>query len=290
VPDQPPQRIADGDARKFIRSIDSLPTLPSVVAKVSEIIDSPNASAADINNVIRQDISLSARILKLVNSSFYGFPRRISSITHAVVILGFNTVRNVALSAFVLDAFAARDLPFGYREFWIHSLGVGVAANALAKNRGVVEAEDAFIAGLLHDVGKIVLHQFARDEFASALRVVKDKDCLLVEAEQEVLGLTHAHVGSMLLDAWHLPPRLVDAVAKHHVPDGSSEPDELASVVHLADIFTRALLVGNGGDGRIPRASHDAWTKLKLELSQIDELFKEIAVDIRKVDAFAELL
>ena len=282
--------LSDGDARKFIRSIDNLPTLPSVVARVSEIIDSPNASAADINKVIRQDIALSARILKLVNSSFYGFPRRISSITHAVVILGFNTVRNVALSAFVLDAFGGKDLPFGHREFWIHSLGVGVAANALAKSRGIDEAEDGFIAGLLHDVGKIVLHQFARDEFADCLAKVKDKDCLLVEAEQEVLGLTHAEVGSMLLDAWHLPTRIVEAVSYHHAPENAAQAKDLSAVVHMADIFTRALLVGNGGDSGIPMASHQAWSTLKLELGQVSGLFTEIARDIRKVDAFAELL
>jgi putative nucleotidyltransferase with HDIG domain len=285
-----PKKLTDGDARKFVRAIDNLPTLPSVVARVSEIIDSPNASAADINKVIRQDVALSARILKLVNSSFYGFPRRISSITHAVVILGFNTVRNVALSAFVLDAFGAKDLPFGHREFWIHSLGVGVAANALARNRGVSEAEDAFIAGLLHDVGKIVLHQFAREQFAAALREVKERDCLLFDAEVEVIGMTHAEVGSMLLDAWHLPPRLVETIAYHHDPDKAPQASDLASVIHLADIFTRALLVGNGGDARIPTASRQAWSRLKLELGQVGELFGEIARDIRKVDAFAELI
>jgi putative nucleotidyltransferase with HDIG domain len=282
--------LSDGDARKFIRSIDNLPTLPSVVARVSEIIDSPNASAADINKVIRQDIALSARILKLVNSSFYGFPRRISSITHAVVILGFNTVRNVALSAFVLDAFGGKDLPFGHREFWIHSLGVGVSANAIAKSRGVEDAEDAFIAGLLHDVGKIVLHQFARNDFAKSLEKVKESDCLLVEAEREVLGMSHAEVGSMLLDAWHLPPRIVEAVSYHHTPDTAAQAKDLAAVVHMADIFTRALLVGNGGDRGVPMASHQAWSTLKLELGQVAGLFKEIAADIRKVDAFAELL
>jgi putative nucleotidyltransferase with HDIG domain len=285
-----PGKLAEGDARRFVRGIDNLPTLPSVVARVSEIIDSPNASAADINKVIRQDIALSARILRLVNSSFYGFPRRISSITHAVVILGFNTVRNVALSAFVLDAFNAKDLPFGHREFWIHSLGVGVSANAMARLRGSADAEDAFIAGLLHDVGKIVLHQHARTQFAAALMEVKEKDCLLVDAERDVLGLTHAQVGSMLLDAWHLPPRIVEAVERHHAPETSTEARELTAIVHVADILTRALLVGNGGDRRVPLVSHQAWSTLKLDLTQVSGLLKDIARDIRKVDAFAELL
>lgn len=281
--------LAGGDARKFVRSIDNLPTLPSIVAKVSEIIESPTASAADINRVIRQDMALSARILRLVNSSFYGFPRRISSITHAVVILGFNTVRNVTLSAFVLDAFAARDLPFGHREFWIHSLGTAVAANTLAKRWGASEAEDAFMGGLLHDIGKTVLHQYARDDFAAVLKVVKEKDCLIYDAERECIGTTHAEMGGALLDAWHLPPHLVEAVTFHHSP-GAAPDSNLAAVVHLADIFTRALLVGSGGDERIPRASREAWARLALDTAQVGELLQEIAREIRKVDAFVELL
>jgi HD-like signal output (HDOD) protein len=283
-------RLAGGDPKRFIRSIDTLPTLPSVVAKIGELVENPAASAADINKVIRQDIALSARILKLVNSSFYGFPRRIGSVTHAVVILGFNTVRNVALSAFVVDAFAGRDLPFGYREFWIHSLGVGVAATALAERRALARAEDAFLGGLLHDVGKIVLHSYARAEYAAVLRRVDERDCLLVDAERELLGMTHADVGSLLLDAWHIPSHLVEVVKLHHEPEKATADPELAAVVHLADILTRALLVGDGGDGRVPRASHEAWRRLGLELGEMGGICRRIAGEMRKVDAFVELL
>ncbi len=285
-----PVRLGGGDLKKIIRSIDALPTLPLVVARVNELVENPKASAADINNAIRQDVALSARILKLVNSSFYGFPRRISSITHAVVILGFNTVRNVVLSAFVLDAFAGEGLPFGHREFWIHSLGVGVAANTLARRKDLPETEDAFVAGLLHDVGKVVLHQYARARFADALRVVRERDCLLYDAELEVLGASHAEVGRELLDAWHLPSHLVEAVSVHHEPDQATQSPGLCAVVHVADIFTRAMLVGSGGDRRIPRASHDAWAKVGVQVGEVDDLFREIAREIRKVDAFVELL
>ena len=284
------RRLSGGDPQKFIRSIDSLPTLPSVVAKVGELVGNPGTSAADINNVIRTDIALSARVLKLVNSSFYGFPRKISSITHAVVILGFNTVRNVALSAFVLDAFVARDLPFGYREFWIHCLGTGVAASALAKRRGLAQAEDAFMAGLLHDVGKIVLHVYARPEYAGVFRRVKERDCLILEAERDVLGMTHAEVGGLLLDAWHIPEHLVETVKLHHEPDGASAGPDLTAAVHLGDILTRALLVGNPGDKRIPRASQEAWDTLGFALGEVDGICREIAQEMQSVDAFVELL
>ncbi|MHC4507121.1 MAG: HDOD domain-containing protein [Planctomycetota bacterium] len=282
--------LSDGDIKRFISSIDNLPTLPVVVAHVNELVENPSASATDINNAIRQDVALSARILKLVNSSFYGFPRKISSITHAVVILGFNTVRNVVLSAFVLDAFTGKGLPFGHRQFWIHSLGAGVAAQTLAEGNDLAEAEDAFIAGLLHDVGKIVMHQYARRPFAEVLRIVKERDCLIYDAEREVLGTTHAEVGGALLEAWHLPTHLVEAVRVHHAPEQSTQSAGLAAVVHIADILTRALLVGNGGDARIPRASRDAWARIGAPVGEVGTLCREIARDIRKVDAFVEML
>lgn len=288
--DKEQRRLAGGDPLKFVRSIDSLPTLPSVVARVGELVGSPTASAADINNIIRTDIALAARILKLVNSSFYGFPRKISSITHAVVILGFNTVRNVALSAFVLDAFSGRDLPFGYREFWIHCLGTGVAANSLAKRRGIALAEDAFMGGLLHDVGKIVFHAYAGSEYAKVFDRAKERDCLLIDAEQEVLGMTHAEVGALLLDSWHIPDHLVEIVKFHHEPESVTSAPDLAAAVHLGDIFTRALLVGNPGDDRIPRASREAWNRLGFELGEVEGLCRGVAEEMRKVDAFVELL
>ena len=285
-----PSARLGGDVKRFIRGVDSLPTLPSVVARVNELVQDPTSSAADINRAIRQDIALSARILKLVNSSFYGFPRRISSITHAVVILGYNTVRNVVLSAFVLDSLGSKDLPFGHREFWIHSLGVGVAANTLAGRRSLPDADDAFVCGLLHDVGKVVLHQYAREDFADVLKVVKDKDCLIADAEREVMGATHADVGAALLEAWHLPPHVVEVVGCHHSPEAAHGAPDLAAAVHVADILARSLLVGSGGDRRIPRASREAWGRAGAPVDQVADLLREIARDIRKVDAFVELL
>jgi len=277
--------------KDIVGSIDALPTLPSVVSRVNELVDDPNASAGDINEVISHDMALSSKILKLVNSAFYGFPRRISSITHAVVILGFQTVRNIALSAFVLDAFDSEELPFGYRNFWIHSVGVGVAANAIGQRQGIPVGDDAFMCGLLHDIGKLVVHQYLPDDFAKVLDRANAEGTTLVQAEVGILPADHAEVGALLMEQWQLPEKMVSVLRYHHRPERvPEEAGKLTATVHAADILVRALLIGSGGDQKIPVISEKVWTELGLSEEVLPELMKDISADMGKVEAFIELV
>jgi putative nucleotidyltransferase with HDIG domain len=275
----------------IVGSIDALPSLPSVVSRVNELVDDPSASAGDINDVISHDMALSSKILKLVNSAFYGFPRRISSMTHAVVILGFQTVRNIALSAFVLEAFDGDDLPFGYRSFWIHSVGVGVAANSLSSRLGLPVGDDAFMCGLLHDVGKLVAHQYLKDTFRSVLDRVESEKIPFMEAEKGILPASHAEIGALLMEQWQLPEKMVQILRHHHCPAQAPEPlVKMASAVHAADILARALLIGSGGDQRTPVMSEIAWAELQLSEEVLPEVLGEISNDMGKVEAFVELV
>ncbi len=277
--------------KDIVGSIDALPTLPSVVSRVNELVDDPTASAGDINDVISHDLALSSKILKLVNSAFYGFPRRISSITHAVVILGFQTVRNIALSAFVLDAFDSGELPFGYRNFWIHSVGVGVAANAIGAHHGVPIGDDAFMCGLLHDIGKLVVFQYLREDFDKMLARVDAEDITMVEAESTMLEVGHAEIGALLMEQWQLPEKMVAVLRYHHQPDAApEEAARLVAAVHCADILARGLLIGSGGDRKIPIVSEAAWETLGLSEEVLPDVLKDIAADMGKVEAFIELI
>ncbi len=275
---------------ELIRNIDALPTLPTVVARINKLVEDPRSSAADINDVIAKDVALSTRILKLVNSSFYGFPRKIASITHAVVILGFNTVRTLTVSAFVLDAFGARNLAFGYREFWIHSVATAVASGQIAKRMGALDSEQAFLCGLLHDVGKIVLHQFAEEEFARVLEYVREHDTLIYEAEMKVLDTNHAQVGAMLLDRWKLPVTMVEVIRHHHRPEGDSTENLVTCIVHLADLLARAMMLGHAGDRRIPALDPYAWKRLGFPEDDFPAFLEDIDRDMHKVHAFIEMI
>ena len=196
-------------------------------------------------------------MLKLANSAFYGFPREIATVNHAVVVLGFETVKSLGLSVSVLERFSgANDNgEFDRQRFWEHSIACAVAARILAakvryRTRGQGEA---FAGGILHDIGKLVLSQFFPDEFSEILHLVNTENIYIGKAEEEVLGLTHAEVGAWLGERWNMPKQLVDAIAYHHMPGRLPQREaELPSLIHLADFLCRREQIGDGGSARMP--------------------------------------
>ena len=282
------------DPQKIIREIGDLPTLPSVVAKVNELVNSANTSAGDINAVISRDVSLSAKVLKLVNSSFYGFPRRITSITHAVVILGFNTVRNLVLSAFVFGAFKSKTRKFDLQAFWTHSIATAVAANATAQHLSLPQnqKEDAFMSGLLHDVGKVIMCAFMEEESERVLEAVRERDILFMEAERDALprSMEHSALGSTLLEQWNLPVKIVQLVQKHHQPPAEGEDARMCALIHFADILARSLCIGNGGDNKIPRLEPAAWEQLGMKWEDTGRIMDQTLAEMQRTSAFFDLI
>ncbi len=266
------------DIQDIIKKIDKLPTLPFVVSSLNDLIKNPNTSAADIHAVIVKDQALSSRILKLVNSAFYGFSERISSISHAIVILGFNTVKNVALTASVLNMFKGEENDgFDQKQFWIHSLAVAATSRMVAGRAKLPSVEDIFVAGLMHDIGKLVLHQFAHDEFVKIRQLVGEKNMLIRDAENEVLeGINHSQVGAWLATRWKLPGGLVQMIGFHHRPALAGQLLKPVACIHLADILVRALDIGSGGDNMVPRISKDAWNALGFSYADLDAIMKDM--------------
>lgn len=277
--------------KQLVARVPGLPTLPVIVERLNEMMLNPRTTAKEVGRLISSDPALSAKILKIVNSSFYGFPSRITTVTHAIVILGFNTVKSVVLSSTVFDVFKGKgDVAFRREAFWRHSVGTGAACRVIAREVGFSALEDFFIAGLLHDVGKIILDQYLHDDFVRILDVVKNEDCLFLEAEREVLGVTHADIGGWLFQNWRLSKGLVQAVAHHHNPALADDAVKITSVIHLGDIVCRALQCGSGGDDRIPRVSPAAWEALGLTASQLEAIVRETDQEIEKAKVFLDFL
>ncbi len=273
------------DAEKIVGRVRDLPTLPRTVLRITELINNPATSARDLAGVITDDQVLTVRLLRLVNSSFYGFPQRISTVTGAVVLLGFDAIRHLLLTTSIFELFSAGKTPNrrDQEALWDHSLACAVGAKVIGDRIGYDRIEELFVAGLLHDIGKIVALVYANRWFDRVAARVKEEDCLMVEAEQETTGTTHAEIGSLLARRWNLPSKLVAVIAHHHDPCGAEPFGREAAVVHLADIFARALDYGSGWDRKIPRLDPGGWAVLGLGVEDLVPCMGAIADDFEDI-------
>lgn len=276
-----------------IKNIQQLPTLPTIYSQLTKTVNDPKSSARRISAIIEDDQALTTKIFKIINSAFYSFPQKITSISHAVVLLGFNEIKHIALAASVIDLFGEQEgsQKFNHEAFWQHSLGVAVCARIIAKKVGpmkIRDPEEAFTAGLMHDIGKIVEDQFMHDFFVKILVDQERKHSLIIESEQAVLGFSHQEVGQFLAEKWNLPPSFVDVIAFHNLPDKYDKDSKtfgLLSVVHLADILTRALKVGYGGDEFTPSLYRDCWDCLGLSKSHVEVIMDETEKGFSEVES-----
>jgi len=281
------------DLLTTIRSISSIPTIPTVLEKITLLLQNPQTSADEIGRAITTDQSLSSKVLKLVNSAFYGFPGKISTITHAVVILGFSTIKNIVLTASIFDVFRKKGQAglggFDMERFWMHSIACGAASQSLAKCIGSSEREECFIAGLIHDVGKILLCQYLNEEFRAIVHETRSANSLFVDAEKRLFGVTHQEIGGVLCESWNLPENLQNAVKYHHTPSKNRAYYLTTAIVHCADILVRALDMGNGGDNRLPRLQDQVWQNLGLDNLSLPTLLENINDEVEKTKIFMQI-
>ena len=274
--------------KRIVGRVRDLPTLPRTVLKITELVNDPKSSAKDLAKVITDDQVLTARLLKLVNSSFYGFPQRISTVTGAIVLLGFDAIRNLLLTTSVFGLFSTRDKEdhFGVERFWDHSLGCAVGAKVIGDYLRYDKIEELFVSGLLHDIGKIVELLFLSKDFDQVIQTVEDENILMVDAERRVLEYTHADVGKLLAEKWNMSSKLVNVIAYHHQPDLAGRFYKEAAVISLADILCRAMDMGSGGDNRIPALDKGAWEILQLNVSAIEPIAEEMERQYQDISMF----
>ena len=271
--------------------VDKMPSLSTTVSKVLEICSRPDTVPNDLNRVIALDPVLAGQVLKLINSAYYSLMNKVTSLTRAIIMLGLNTVKNLALSTAIIrsvsQAKKSRALPI--RAFWAHSIAVGVMAKLLAAGRGLslAEREEYFVAGLLHDLGKIPIG----DEYTEVLARVETAQEPLVTVEQQVLGLDHEEVGAMIAPKWKLNAVLTDAICHHHAPElAAAEHRDLVATVALADFYVCLFDSGDAGN-RYPDPSRlgSLLAQCQLAWDDLVDLAASVEAEIRKAEIFLQI-
>jgi putative nucleotidyltransferase with HDIG domain len=206
--------------------------------EVVELVDNPKTSASRLGRLISTDQALTAKVLKIANSPFYGFPRKISTIDFAIIVLGYDALKEIVISISLVSSLQKKsDSVFDAKGFWDHSITSGVLARRLARDLGYRVSGEVFVGGLLHDMGISVLHRYFRNEYRRIAEILVDTDLNAIEAEESVLGVTHAEVGGWLAERWNLPDHLVEAISYHHTPSRADKNKDLVALIHCADVF-----------------------------------------------------
>jgi len=279
--------------QEIVTGLQYLPTLPTVVSNVVAMCDDPMTSAGDMERAFSMDQALTAKVLRLVNSSYFSLPRKVSSVTRAVAFLGFNAVKAIALTTSVLEIFSGRgnDSGLDHRAFWRHALGTAAGAKILAKKIRLFQMDDAFVAGLLHDIGKMVLDQFAHDRFVEVLRCAREEQIWILRAEQKTLGFDHTEAGEMVADQWHLSELLSTAIRYHHNPSAAGKNMlKFVGAVHMADHLSRASGVGSGGDEQMPVSQPEIERLFDLSPQEREEIQEEIVIAVEEAEIFLQIV
>lgn len=230
-------------ANSLAQQVKSIPTLPTVLTELSRRMEDPKTSSDDLAQIIQQDQAISSKVLKLVNSPFYGYSGRIHTINQGIVILGFNAIKNLVLSTSVLEAFkgTASGEAFRMDGLWIHSASVAGIAKLLAERSGAADPEEAFVSGLLHDIGKVLLWISEPRLFAGCLQASAAKRIALADVERQVVGFDDSELAAVLAEKWKFPNSLRESIRCRPMPDRAGAMAPLASAVHCANILCTGL-------------------------------------------------
>ena len=276
--------------RRYITRIRDLPTLPGVVTDILQIINSDNSSAGDLSKAVSMDQALAANVLKLANSAFYGFSRKISTINEAVIHLGFNVVRCLAVSVSVIDAFKEGEgrENFNRPAFWRHSIGCGVVSRMLAIHTKKVDPEVALLSGILHDLGKLVLDRFMDVDFVQILQIAKEQEMTFLQAEKLYYDIDHAMIGAWLAEWWKLPKNLSEPIRYHHSP-GAGDRGPMVGIVTLANAICHEKSIDNSGYSKVKPVDHALLESLGLDETSLGYVNKNLDEEIEKASIFESL-
>ncbi|MFC2140249.1 HDOD domain-containing protein [Candidatus Auribacterota bacterium] len=283
--------------QSIVNRIYDLPTLPVVVNKLSEVVGDPKSCANDIAKIIATDQALTSKILKIANSAFYGLRNPIANISLAVVILGYKSIKSLALGVSVFDMFEENEEATGFSmvDYWKHSLAVGLCARIISKKTKIGIAEEQFVCGLLHDIGEMLFYKYAEDDFHKAITLLeKDRNLTIEAAEKKIFAFDHTDIGEWLAEKWRLPILTKKAIKEHHdfsqilKIDNASLKSEVA-MIYFSDIFCKQLGYRYGGEKKIGDIPDELYQLLRISKDDNEVLTENLAEEMEKSESYLQL-
>ncbi|MDR7856889.1 HDOD domain-containing protein [Tissierella sp.] len=272
----------------IVSKVDDMKVLPQIINEIIALTDDPNSTIQDMEKAILQDQVLTTKILRLANSAYYGYARNISTISRAAVLLGFQAIKSLALASTV-RTYLSDELK-GYslekNELWTQSQTCAIVSRLIAKKVKYTNPEEAYVAGLLRDIGKTILNQHMEKEYSQVLTRVEEDNVSFLDAEREVFGFNHAEIGEKVAEKWNLPESLVDAIGHHHTPELATINPLLVSIVHIADAITMMMGVGLGLDGLAYNLSPMAIDTINLDEAQLHDIISHVTDLVTDQDSF----
>ncbi len=262
-----------------------LPSQPSVIQRLDALISKDGVDNREIARIIEMDVVFTARVLRLVNSPFYGFARKITSVEEAITMLGFNSIHQLLLATSVINTFQIKESLIHGVDFWKHSFAVGVLAKYLLARADKQTQDEGFICGIMHDIGRLIQAQFDEETFESLFK--QELRATHLTDEQEYFGIDHQHLGGMLATKWNFPEAIIKGISNHHTPLAAGQHKLLASAVSIADLICHGMRIGNSSMYYINSFYPESWEMLKIDF---DELKGIILKATEEFDSTASIL
>jgi putative nucleotidyltransferase with HDIG domain len=275
----------------ILESIGALPPLPDTALRLMSMLNDPRSTLDDIVEVIRYDQSVTSEVLRLCNSAYFGLSRQVASLNEAMLRLGTVKVLQMVMSVHTSAMLGQEQEGYGLEPgvLWKHSVAVALASSIIAQRVALPNANLVFTAGLLHDIGKVVLNRYVASEFAEIVRRVTDERLSFSEAEERVLGFSHEQIGGIVAERWRLPEPIVRCIRYHHEPGALTPPDPLVDAVYLANTVCLLLGIGLGADGLCHRADEAVMERHNLGEQDVERVGVQLMTELKSVEqSFAE--
>lgn len=270
----------------IISQVGSLPPLPDTALKLMSVMNDPRSSMDDIVEAVKYDEAVTGEVLKLCNSAFFGLSRKVASLNDALLSLRTVKVLQLVMSVHTNSILSREQSGYGLQPgvLWKHSVAVALASSLFAQRLRLPNVNLVFTAGLLHDIGKVILNEYVANEFAEIVRRVTDEGASFAEAEQQVLGFSHEEVGAMIAEEWQLPDAIVRCIRFHHTPGLLDPPDILVDTVYLANCVCLLLSIGLGEDGLCYRADPAVMERHELREQDLEEVGARMMIELQRVE------